>query len=118
MRHLRFSIFSYASFVSPIRGNHLLLSSNTWALDYDLERDRPDLLWAFNPVGPDLGMDKARCKDYFGMSASPLVSRRLALDRPSLWPIVHRQQAPGTLSAAGQTARRESLPPTRVHRTP
>jgi hypothetical protein len=67
-RHVRFSNFSHASFAGPIRGNHLLLSSNTWALDYDLARDKPDLLWAFNPVGPDLGTDKARCKDYFGMS--------------------------------------------------
>jgi len=68
-RHVRFSSFSHAAFVSPIHDNHLLLSSNTWALDYDLARDRPDLLWAFNPVGPDLPINKARCKDYFGMSA-------------------------------------------------
>lgn len=68
-RHLRFTSWSHASYLSPIRNDHLLLSNNTWALDYDLVRDKPDLLWAFNAVGPDLGIDKARCKDYFGMSA-------------------------------------------------
>ncbi len=67
-RLLRFNNYSHAAFASPIRDDHLLLSSNTWALDYDLARDKPDLLWAFNPVGPDLGIDKARCKDYFGMA--------------------------------------------------
>ncbi len=103
-RHLRFTSWSHASFGSPIRGDHVLLSNGTWALDYDLARDKPDLLWAFNPVGPDLGIDKARCKDYFGMNRSPLVSRRLAVDGSPLWPIVARQQAPGTLPAVGETA--------------
>ena len=98
-RHLRFTSWSHAYFVSPIRGDHLLLSNYTWALDYDLARDKPDLLWAFNPVGPDLGIDKARCKDYFGMNSPRWYQDGwLWTDRPF-----------GRLSLAGK--RQERFPP-------
>jgi hypothetical protein len=71
-RHFRLYHYPRVGWGSGIRADHILLSSNTFALDFDLARNKPELLWAFNHVGPELRMDQARCKDYFTMNSPRL----------------------------------------------
>jgi hypothetical protein len=82
-RHVRLFHYPRVRFGSGIRNDHILLSDGAYALDYDVAKDKPELLWAFNRVGPELGLERAKNKEFFSMNAPRLYRNGwLWSDRP------------------------------------
>jgi hypothetical protein len=68
-RLVRLYSYPMVSWGSPVRNGRILLSSHEFALEFDLARNQPHLLRAFNPVSPELTPER---KEHFGIGVPHL----------------------------------------------